>query len=558
MVIGVGGIGLAAILAILLITVDLSFRNADWARVGFVNYAEVFLDAFVYKALLNTFGFAGVTVLTATVFGVPIAWLAERTDLPGRTALFPLMSVGLLMPGFFNAMGWLLLLHPRIGVLNRWLTELLGLAHAPFNVVSVGGMGFVQGLGLSSLIFIMCVATFRAMDSALEESAQIHGLGLLTRLRTIVLPVLWPGLLAAIIYAFMLALGLFDVPAVIGLANRVYTYSTFVYSLTNPSASGSPDYGLSAASSVLMVLIALRLAAWYARIVRRSHRYAVVTGRSYRPRPIRLGRWAIAAWAFVAGQALLALVLPGAVLLWASIQPVYGPLSLRLLAHASLANYTAIDWSGFWAAARNSAIVVIAAPTITIVLSLAISWVVVRARSKILGPLFSALSFVPLAIPSVVFAVGAIAFAVFWLPASVPFYGTVAIIVAVEVIIQISFATRVLGGALMQIHQELDEAGTVFGLPPVAVIWRILRPLLMPAILNCWVWIALLCYRELTVSTMLVAEHNVTLPVFIWSLFSGGNIGQSAAVTIILAAAMLPVIVVYFVIGRRSLATLGS
>src|SRR5215467_6433311 len=75
------------ILALLAIVIGLSFRTgslgASDAAWSFANYPTIFLDSFTYRVLANTIGFAVTTLLVALFFGVPIAWLVERSDLPG-------------------------------------------------------------------------------------------------------------------------------------------------------------------------------------------------------------------------------------------------------------------------------------------------------------------------------------------------------------------------------------------------------------------------------------------------------------------------------------------
>src|SRR5262245_31585625 len=166
------------------------------------HYRTLFAEASTYRTLLNTLGFASTTVLVALFFAVPTAWLAERTDLPGKNLVYALVTVGALVPTFFTSMGWVFLLHPRIGIINKWLMELFGLERAPFNIASLVGMGWVEGLGLSSIAFIMIVATYRAMDPALEEAARVHGLGMFRTLRFVTLPLTFPGIIAAAIYIF--------------------------------------------------------------------------------------------------------------------------------------------------------------------------------------------------------------------------------------------------------------------------------------------------------------------------------------------------------------------
>jgi len=279
----------------------------------------------------------------------------------------------------------------------------------------------------------------------------------------------------------------------------------------------------------------------------------VVSGKGYRPKPHHLGRWSIVCWVFIAFYLFLSIGLPGIVLLWASFLPYFMPFSIAALSHVSTQNYQLIPWHGFWRAAVNSTVIMLVAPTVTAAMALAISWVVTRSGIRYVNRLFEILAFLPLAIPSVVFAVGAMVFAIFWLPPWFPFYGTLGIIITVQIIVQISFATRVLNGALLQIHRDLDDAGAMFGLSPLATVWNILRPLLAPALISTWLWMALLSYRELTIAMMLVTDKNLTLPVFVWGIFSQGEIGQAAAATILLGCCILPLIVVYFAAMRKGL-----
>ncbi len=69
------------------------------------NYVSVALDSRTYEVLWNTLGFAFSSLAVAFLFGIPAAWLVERTNLPGKTIVFTLMTIGLLMPGFAAAAG---------------------------------------------------------------------------------------------------------------------------------------------------------------------------------------------------------------------------------------------------------------------------------------------------------------------------------------------------------------------------------------------------------------------------------------------------------------------
>src|SRR5262249_17812879 len=160
-------------------------------------------DKRTYQSLMDTLGFSLVSLIVALAFGIPAAWLAERTDFRGKTLLFTLMAIGLLIPGFAAAMGWLFMLHPRIGLLNQLLVRRFGLSGAPFDGMTMCGMGWVPGLTPAPLAFIMTAAVFRSMDPSLEEAAAMTGAQPIRVMLRITLPLAAPGVIAAAIYIFM-------------------------------------------------------------------------------------------------------------------------------------------------------------------------------------------------------------------------------------------------------------------------------------------------------------------------------------------------------------------
>jgi iron(III) transport system permease protein len=499
------------------------------------NFRDLYLSPFVFESFLNTLGFTGVTVLVALTLGVPCAWLAERTDLPGRGFIFPLITTTLLVPSFLTAMGWLFLFHRRIGVANKWLMQTLSLESSPFNIGTVIGMGWVQGLSLAPLAFVMVASSLRSFDPVLEQSAQIHGIGPVDRLRKITIPLLRPSLFATAIYIGAIGLAAFDVPAVIGLGSRVFTLSTFVYTKALPY-DGVPNYGIVGAASASLLLIGLLVGCIYFKVISSVNRYAVVTGRNYRPQLTELGTFgSVIGWSIVVSIVGLVVILPIGVLLWAAFSPFLAVPSMAAISRLSFDNFKQISWETLWFTGRNSLILLLAVPTVTTICGLAVSWVVVRGRLKVSG-IFDVLAFVPHVIPNLLFAVGAITLALFVLGDVVPIYGTIYIIILVYVVTKLSFATRIFNSALSQIHTELDEAGYVFGLGATSVLWM-----------------AILTLRELTMAALLATKHNITLPVYVWALWQNNSFNLAAAVSLIVFLAMVPAVVLYLTVSRRQL-----
>jgi iron(III) transport system permease protein len=543
----------AVIVALLGCVLWLSLRSGDPgdpdAVYALVNYSEMLAEPFTWRVLANTVQFAVVALMVAMLFGLPAAWLFARTDLPGKVLLSTLMTVGLLIPGFASAMGWLFLLHPRIGLINQFLVTTFGLSGPPFNITSLLGMGWVQGLNLAPLAFIMTAAVFRSMDPTLEEAAEMHGAGPWRVIRRITVRLAWPGILAASIYIFMTAFAAFDVPAIIGWGNRIFTFTTYLYLLLSPQ-DVLPKYGLAAALSTVAMAIAAVMSFWYGRMQARSRRFAVVTGRAYRPKIIRLGRRVYAAWLFIGSYLVLSKLLPILLLIWSSLLPFFQLPSGHAFAFVSLNHYASLPWEIVFKALANTAILAVLVPTVTLAIALAFSWVVLRSRIRGRAA-FDFIAFLPHAVPSIVFGVGALLLALFVLQRALPIYGTIVVLLVVFVIARISYATRMTNSGLIQIHAELEESAQMSGATAWQGFRRIIVPLLTPTLLYAWLWIALLVFRELTLAVVLSTADNVTFPVVVWSLWLGGGLGQASALAIVMLTMMAPPIALYWLIARR-------
>jgi iron(III) transport system permease protein len=529
-----------------------SGSSADATAYTLENYRAIYTDPFALVALGNTVMFAVVSTAVALAFGVPIGWLTERTSMSGKPLVYALMVLGMVIPASFVGMGWILLAHPRIGFANVWLRTLTGLPGLSINITSVGGMGFVQGLSLGPLTFIMAAAAFRSMNPLLEEAAMVHGMQQASILRRITLPLAAPAIAAATIYVFAIGVAAFDIPAIMGLGNRIYTFSTFLYQIAINS-SEIPNYNLPAAVAIVMVAFAFAMTLWYSRFLRASERYEIISGRSYLPKTIALTRWRnAAAWSLTALYLLLSAGLPLLLLAWVAFLPYSQPPSPAAVKDLTLWHFRDLDWPTLARAAVNSTLLMLFAPIATVAFGIPLAWVIVRSRSR-LSYGFEFLSFLPHAMPPIVFALAALIASLFIVKNAIPLYGTVALIGIVYVVESIAFVTRVFNTGLMQIHRELEEVGLVSGLGLLSVLWRITLPLLLPTIAATWFWRALVVFRELPVASTLFTPSNITVPVMIWNVWTQGGAGPAAAVTLILVAALAPLTVIYWLsVGRRT------
>ena len=142
------------------------------SELSLVNYEDVWFDPDTYSVFVNTI----IYVVGATAVGIGLAgmlaWLVERTNIPGKLWIYAGVPMTLAMPGMLQAMAYVLLLSPRIGFLNKAIA-VFGLG--PINIYSIEGMIFIEGLRLVPTAFLMMVPLLRSMDPSLEEAAAMSG-----------------------------------------------------------------------------------------------------------------------------------------------------------------------------------------------------------------------------------------------------------------------------------------------------------------------------------------------------------------------------------------------
>jgi len=181
------------------------------------HWANVTGPHMLTEVLPNTVAVGVGTTLVATFFAVPLAWLLNRTSLPYRGTLMTLVAVSSIVPSFLQAMGWIMLLNERIGIINRAVASLLDIQTVSVSVTeNPWGSAWVMGLSLTATMFFLISGPMRTLDPALEEAAAVAGNSAWTTTWRVTLPLIWPAILAGIIYVFMIAISLFEVPALLG------------------------------------------------------------------------------------------------------------------------------------------------------------------------------------------------------------------------------------------------------------------------------------------------------------------------------------------------------
>ncbi|HEX9741526.1 MAG TPA: iron ABC transporter permease [Nitrospiraceae bacterium] len=524
------------------------------SELGFDNYVKVWTDPSTYALFSNTF----VYVVGSTAFGITLAttlaWLVERTNIPGKVWIYAGVPMTLVLPGLLQAMAWVLLLSPRIGFINQFLIETLGLPMEPINIYSLGGMIFVEGLRLVPTAFLMLVPLLRSMDPALEEAAAMSGAAPQSTLRKVTFKLMLPGLLAVVIYQFITAFEVFEVPGILGMPADIYVFSTKIYAL-HRSVTVEPAFGEANALSMIYLVVAVVATYLYSRVIARSEKFTIVTGKGYRPRLVDLGRWRWPAVSLVVLFLLATIILPFFVFLYVSFLPwiqqpsweAFGMMTTEYYVEAFKDEFIGLS---VW----NTFLMTVVTSTAVVVLSFLISLVVVRSRFW--GRrLLDQMAFMPHAIPGIVMAV---AFLWVFINADnlgIPIYGGIWAVTIAFTVSYIAYGTRAMNAAILQIHKDLEEAAYVSGAVQWRTMWRVFYPLMVPTFVGVWIWVMLHAVRAASLPLILTeGPENQVLAVLVWNLWDegGGGVQMVAVIGVVMILVLMAITMAFRAFGFGS------
>jgi iron(III) transport system permease protein len=508
-------------------------------------FREAYSTVGLGEMAFNSFTFAiGATIL-AVVVGTGLAHLIVRTDVPFKPLMYAASLVPLIIPGVLHTISWTFLADPVTGILNQNLIEPLDGGH-PFNVYSLPGMILVEGLHLSPLVFLIMVASFRSMDPSLEESAVMSGAPLRKVFFRITLPLARPALYAAILIMVVRGIESFEVPAVIGLRNHIWVFTSRIWDALNVL---SPDYGQAGAYALSLLLITSVGVWWHSRLSRRARAFQTVTGKGFRPRPIPLGKWKWPATGLIFAYFVVAVVLPIATLLYASSQAFYSPPSRYTLSHMTWSNYPVVFHDPLVRhAVKNSLILGIGTATAVMLMMAVAAWLVVRTQLP--GRwLVDNLAFMPLVIPGLVLGVALLT--VYLRVKVVPVYGTLWILFIAYLTRYMPYGMRYSSTSMFQIGRELEESAQMSGAGWFQTFRRIVLPLLIPGFVAGWIYIFVVSVRELGASVLLYSPGHEVLSIAIWEQWRDGLLPELAALGVMMTGALIVLVAIAYKLGAR-------
>ncbi|MGZ5032218.1 MAG: ABC transporter permease [Usitatibacter sp.] len=515
------------------------------ARFTLGNYVEAYGSAETLRLFWNSVKFAVGASFFAFVIGTGLAWMNERTNTPFKSLFYALSIIPLIIPGILFTVAWILLASPKIGIVNLVLKTGFGVDEPLFDIYSMPGMIWVDGLHYSPMAFLLMSAAFRSMDPALEESAMMSGANVLQVAQRVTLRLVWPAIFATILILFVRSIESFEVPALLGLPVGIQVFTSSIYQAVHKYPS---QVGLASSYAVTLLAITTIGVYFQSRLSSRGSKYATMTGKGFRPRQIDLGRWR---W-FTAGLFILyfvlIVVLPFAVLLWSSFQRFYTVPSMQALHNLTLDPYRFIlSYPNLTRSVWNSLLLAVGSATLIMLVTSVICWIVVK--TKLPGRwLLDSVASLPMVYPGLVLG---LAIMIFYLNFDIGVYGTIWIMFIAYITRFMPYGLRYNTTSMLQIHRELEESAQMSGASWGTTFRRIILPLLKPGLMAGWIYIMIVSIRELSSSILLYSPGTEVVSIVIWELWENGQYVELSALGVLFILALFFLVMVAQWFGKK-------
>lgn len=461
----------------LLLTFAGAFTGVDglWS---FENFRAFAGRADEWLALGRSLWISLASVVLAALVGVPLAFLFERAEFPGRRTLGALLALPVALPPLVGVIAFLFL-YGESGFVGRTVQLLLGLENAPWQLRGPAAILLVHTYSMYVYFFLFVRAGLRRFDASLLEAAAALGASPARTFWKVTLPQLRPALVGAALLTFMTSLGSFSAPYIFGGGYRVMT-TQIVASKTGGEVALAQ---VEAVTLALLALAALALIRFLQgpELVAGSHGLAPLRRRVLRPALRRAATglgWLVA----------LVMLLPHATLILISFVPL-GTWSTEILPPVlSFSNYREL----FAEKERlvpmlNSLWMAAVATAGALALGFWAARVATRPRGrggKRLAGTLEGLIGLPWAIPGTVFALAlALTFSVD-APEQLRFVwvGTPLILPLAYLVRCLPITGRAALAGLRQLDPALEEAAAILGASPLRRLFKVVLPLVWPAL----------------------------------------------------------------------------
>jgi iron(III) transport system permease protein len=496
-------------------------------HLSIANFLTVLSNPNVAEALFNTLVACGGGTVIAVAIGLLFSWIVVRTNTPFKGLIAAASILPLFAPPLVAGVAWSILGSPKTGLINT-VFKWAGLDwHV--NLYSLSGLVFVFGIYYAPYVYMFTSSALCNMDPSLEEAAEISGASAFATLFSVTLPLIMPAIVSGMLLSFIVMLGIYGIPAVLGAPANINVLTTYIFKLTNWSP---PLYNTAAAVAIILTVVTGFLVFLQQKVLS-GRSYTAVAGKAFRPRSLDLGPWSWLTFALGLIYLLVVVILPMLALIVAAFRRfmfIRDAAALFDMRQYSLMHFNSIfdnplTLNSIYNAVEVGIITAIVGGALAFAIGYTIHRTNLPGRRSI-----DLIATVPVAIPGLVIGV-----AYLWAWIGVPggLYGTIWILALAFIARFMPDTVKALSTSFLQIHRELEEAAWVCGKGTLATIGTIVLPLARPGVIASMTLLFVLAIRELGSSLFLYTSNTMVMSVLLLDYYEGGNIGKTAAFSLV-------------------------
>ena len=465
--------------------------------------------------LVSTF-----SCVVAIVFGGLMAFLITRTNMPFKKFLGAIFIFPYIMPQWTLALFWKnFFMTTNFTAYGGELQALTGLIVPDWMVYGWFPIAMVLGLHYTPFAYILIGGVLQNMDSNLEEAATILNIPRWKRFTRVTIPMLKPALFSTILLVFSSAMSSYSVPVTLGNPVDFFTLATRMKSLIE--GSGGRNIGSGYAVALVLILIGVIMLIMNQIQTGSRKQFTTVTGKSGQISKRNLGkvgRWVVGA--VLTFGVILVCIGPMVSFFLESLLANPGDFSGGLSFEAwisktpignSSAGYVGLlNERRVWDALLGSFGLSLACGFFAGLCGLLIGYAVSRKRKSFLGVTVNNIAFFPYLMPSVALSLifMLLATKIGITPTGIG-VGAFIIMVIVGVIKYIPFASRTSLNAMLQLSEEIEEAGQIMHIPWWKRMTHIIFPIQKAAIISGFLLPFISCMRELDLFVFLGNDYFI-------------------------------------------------
>ncbi|UWQ95308.1 iron ABC transporter permease [Rhodobacteraceae bacterium M385] len=499
--------------------------------------------------VINTVILGVLSATLATLLGLALALLVNRTDFRLKRALRAISILPIITPPFVVGVA-IILLFGRTGLVTSGVADLLGVRPGRW-VYGLPGILIAQVLAFAPVTFLVLLSTLEAINPTLEEAARTLGARSMKTFRSVTWPLLRPGLAAAFLLAFIESLADFGNPIVLGGGYEVLSIKIFF-------AVVGARYDLGNAATLAIILLALTLIAFWLQMRWMGNKsYVTVTGKSDAglasplPPVLKIGVLAVVLPWVVFTLAVYVIIVSGGFVTdvgrW-DLTPTFEHIVTAFrfeFAEDGLQLY-----GSAWDSMMTTLWVAAMAAPLTTLIGILTAWLVARQdfagrRAFEFGTMLS------FAIPGTVVGVSYVA--AFNVP-PVDITGTAAILIICFVFRNMPVGMRAGLAALAQIDRSMEEASQTMGAGGLTTLRRVVLPLIKPAVFTALVYSFVTAMTAVSAVIFLVSARHNMATAYIMGRVEAGEYALAIAYSAVLMIVMIVcVVVIQALVGTRKL-----